>query len=226
MRKGKFIVIEGIDGSGKGEQFKLLLARLKREGFKAATFDFPQYGKPSAFFVERYLNGYYGGWKEVGPFRASVFYSLDRFDVGPKISRWISRGQVVISNRYVPSNMGHQGAKIENIKKRKEFLRWVYDFEYGIMGIPKPDFSIILHVPHDTAYDLISKKHSRGYLNGKKRDIHEKDKSHLKRAESTYLEMAKMFPKDFVLIECVKNGKLLSMKEIHELVWRRVKNII
>ncbi len=226
MKKGKFIAIEGIDGSGKGEQFKLLLRRLKREGFRVATFDFPQYGKPSAFFVEQYLNGRYGGWREVGPYKASVFYALDRFDVGPKIKKWIDEGRVVISNRYVPSNMGHQGAKIDDAQKRKDYLRWVRDFEYGVMGIPKPNTSLILHVPAETAYTLISRKRSRGYLKGKRRDIHEKDRSHLRRAEETYLEMAKLFPRDFRVVRCAPNKKLLTIEEVHEKVWKEVQKVL
>ncbi len=226
MKKGKFIAIEGIDGSGKGEQFKLLLKRLKREGFRVATFDFPQYGKPSAFFVERYLNGRYGGWREVGPYKASVFYAMDRFDVGPKIEKWINEGRVVVSNRYVPSNMGHQGAKIENGRARKKYLRWVYDFEYGIMGIPKPDVSLVLHVPAQIAYGLIGKKRSRKYLMGKQRDIHEGSPEHLERAERTYLEIAKLFPGDFTVIQCVGDKKLLTIEEIHEKVWKEVRRLV
>ncbi len=226
MKRGKFIVIEGIDGSGKGEQFKLLLKRLKREKFKTATFDFPQYGKPSAFFVEQYLNGRYGGWRDVGPYKASVFYAVDRFDVGPKIKEWIDAGNIVVSNRYVSSNMGHQGAKITDRRAREKYLRWVYDFEYIMMDIPKPTVSILLHVPSRIAYDLIGKKHSRKYLHGERRDIHEEDQSHLKSAERTYLEITKMFPGDFVVVECVGDNKLLTIKEIHERVWREVKKIL
>ncbi len=226
MKKGKFIVIEGIDGSGKGEQFKLLLSRLKREGFKVATFDFPQYGKPSAFFVERYLNGRYGTLKEVGSYKASVFYALDRFDVAPRIQQWLGESRVVVSNRYVPSNMGHQGAKLKSAAERKKYLRWVYEFEYGIMGIPKPDISVVLHVPAHVAYGLIGKKRSRKYLMGKQRDIHEGSIEHLERAEQTYLEMAKMFPKDFVVVECTKDKKLLTIEEIHEKVWKEAMKLL
>ncbi len=218
-----FIVLEGTDGSGKSEQFKKLFARLEKEGHKVATFDFPQYGEPSAFFVEQYLDGKYGGWKEVGPYRASVFYALDRFAVGLKITQAIKRGEIIISNRYVSSNMGHQGAKIKDGKELEEFLKWVKNFEYGIMGIPRPDITIILHMPAEIAQKMVDKKGPREYLKGKKRDIHEDDLEHLEWAEKVYLKIAELFPNDFMVIECVENGKLLSIDEIHKKVYEIVK---
>ena len=221
--KGKFIVIEGTDGSGKTAQFKKLLPRLKRAGFPVATFDFPQYGKPSCYFVERYLNGEYGGWKEVGPYKASLFYAIDRFDIGRKIRAAISKGNVVISNRYVPSNMGHQGAKIADPRERKKFFKWLYDLEYRILGIPKPDLIVVLHMPARTAQKLVDQKGSREYVKGVKRDLHEADITHLLQAERTYLEMARMFPRDFKLVECVERGRLLSILEVHEKIWRIVE---
>lgn len=225
-----FIVLEGTDGSGKSVQFEMLHKRLKREGFSVATFDFPQHGKPSAFFVDQYLTGRYGGWKEVGPYRASVFYALDRYDIAPKLrlwakqlKRWPKRRKVMLSNRYVPSNMGHQGSKIVDDQKRLFFFSWVTKFEYGILGIPRPMVSIILHVPAKIAYALVAKKGKREYLHKKKRDIHEADIKHIRRAEKAYLQMALHFPKDFKLIECVEKGKLLSPEEIHERVWKVVR---
>jgi dTMP kinase len=212
--RGKFFVIEGTDGSGKTVQLELLSKRLTVARFDLATFDFPQYGKPSAYFVEQYLGGKYGTIEEVGPYRASVFYSVDRFDIGRQIKAWLSAGKIILANRYVPSNMGHQGAKIADEKERKEFLEWVYEFEYEIMAIPKPAISVILHVPAEVAFEL--KKAQRG---NKKRDIHEDSLPHLKQAEQVYLELPKLFPDDFILVECVRNGKLLSVEEVHEKVW-------
>src|SRR3989344_3728667 len=110
-RRGKLFVIEGTDGSGKTEQFKRLVQRLKKEGRRVATVDFPQYGKPSSYFVREYLNGKYGGWRDVGPYACSLFYALDRFDVRPIMHRTFAAGKVLVSNRYMPSSMGHQGAK-------------------------------------------------------------------------------------------------------------------
>ncbi len=219
-----FIVIGGTDGSGKTEQFKKLLARLEKDGYRVATFDFPQYGKPSAFFVEQYLNGKCGGWEEVGPYRASVFYAVDRFDVGLKIDQAKKRGEIVISNRYVESNMGHQGAKIKNEKELEKFLKWVQKFEYQVMEIPRPDITIILHMPAEISQKMVDKKGPREYLEGKRRDIHEEDLKHLERAEKVYLKMAELFPEDFLVIECVENGKLLSIDDIHEKVYSLIQN--
>jgi dTMP kinase len=229
-KKGTFIVIEGTDGSGKTEQFKRLVARLRRAGAATgrgvATVDFPQYDKPSSYFVREYLNGKYGGWRDVGPYRASLFYALDRFDVRPLMERHLAAGRVLVANRYLPSSMGHQGAKIAGSAERSKFFRWLYDLEYNILGIPRPDLTLILHVPAAVAQKLVDQKGSREYVGGAKRDIHEADVRHLKQAERTYRSIAKTFPRDFRLVECYEKGRLLSIAEIHERVWHIVKKIL
>jgi dTMP kinase len=224
--KYPFFVLEGTDGSGKTEQFTALIRRLKEEGYPVETFDFPQYGKPSAFFVEQYLNGKYGGWEEVGPYKASIFYAIDRFDIGLQISKALKEGKVCVSNRYVASNMGHQGAKITDQKELMKFLKWVYRFEYEIIGIPRPVISIILHMPAEIAQGLVDKKGAREYVGGVKRDIHEADIRHLKRAEQTYFKIAELFPKDFAVVECYENGRILSIDEIHQKVYEIVEKIL
>lgn len=223
--KGKFIVIEGTDGSGKTEQFKKLVDKLKSDGFDVATFDFPQYDKPSSYFVKQYLNGNYGGWEEVGPYKASIFYALDRFDISRQIKEWLNKGKIVVSNRYVASNMGHQGAKISDDNERMKFFRWLDELEYSTLGIPRPDVTFVLHMPAEISQALVDKKGSREYVGGIKRDIHEADIKHLKHAEKVYLEMTRIFPKDFHLIECVKNRKLLSILEVHEELIKKLKEI-
>ncbi len=222
IREGKFLVIEGPDGSGKTEQFKLLIERLKSEGYPVATFDFPQYKKESSFFVRQYLNGVYGGWREVGPYKASVFYAVDRFDISPEIRKAKDSGSVVVSNRYVASNLGHQGAKLEDAA-REEFFRWNSELEFSIFGIPRPDLNIILHMPAEIAFRLIEKKEAREYLNGEKKDMHEGDIEHLRAAERSYLHIAKMWPEEYTFVECAENGEPLSIPEIHERVWDVVK---
>src|SRR5580698_5506947 len=139
---GKFIVIEGTDGSGKGEQTIRLVKRLKDSGMAVAPFDFPRYAEPSAWFVSRYLNGKFGTITEVGPKTASLFYALDRYAAAPDIRAALAAGTIAVSNRYVGSNLGHQGSKFDDPAERQEYFKWNYDLEYVINGIPKPDLNI------------------------------------------------------------------------------------
>lgn len=214
-------MIDGIDGSGKSVQSELLINQLKQSGRPVEIISFPQYGQKSAGPVEEYLNGLYGTAEEVGPYRASILYAVDRFAAAPKIRAWLKEGKIVVANRYVASNMGHQGGKLADKNERSAFFAWNDNLEYEIFNIPRPDLNIILHVPAQIAQQLVDKKGEREYLNGAKRDIHEADLSHLKNAEETYLEIAQTFP-NFVLIECVENEQLLNIQSIHKKIWEVV----
>lgn len=237
MRKkqkiGKFFVFEGIDGSGKSTQAKLLIKHLKKFGRITAFIDFPQYGKKSAGLIEEYLTGKYGPSIKITPFQASIFYACDRYDASFTIRDWLKRGRIVVADRYIGSNIGHQGGKIKNKKAREKFFRWLYKLEYNIFQIPKPDTVFILKVPPRIARSLAGKitekekkVKKRIYLGRKKRDIHEKDLTHLINTESSYLEAAKKFPRDFKIIECFKKGKLLSPEIIHQEIWKITKQIL
>jgi len=111
---GKLIVIDGGDGSGKGTQFNLLLERLQKMDLDVQVKDFPQYGKKSAGAVEEYLNGVYGSPEDVGPYRASIFFAVDRYDASFEMREWLNSGAIVLCNRYVTANLGHQGGKIKD----------------------------------------------------------------------------------------------------------------
>jgi len=222
---GKFIVIDGTDGSGKATQTAFLVERLKNEGLTVEAADFPQYGHKSAGPVEEYLNGKYGGANDVGPYAASILYAVDRYDASFQIKEWLNSGKMVISNRYVTANMGHQGSKINNPEERKKYLDWLYNLEYEIFKIPKPDLNIILHVPAAVAQKLVDEKGHRDYIGEKKRDIHEADLNHLLGAEQTYLDIAKSYP-NFTLVECIKDGQMMGREEIAKIVWQEVKKII
>ena len=223
-QRGRFIVIDGTDGSGKATQTELLLEELKIAGYEVEMTDFPQYGTKSAGLIEEYLNGKYG---QVGPEAASIFYAIDRFDASFKIRQWLDEGKIIISNRYVTANAGHQGGKIADDVDRMKFFRWLDNLEYNIFGIPKPDLNIILHMPAEMAQKLVDKKSEkvREYANGKKRDLHEADIKHLKNAEKVYLEISKLFP-NTKLVECVNKGELLSPKEVGNKVWELVRRIV
>lgn len=222
MKRGRFIVIEGTDGSGKGTQTKLLINSLKKIKIPVETTDFPQYDEPSSYFVSKYLRGEYGKAEEVGPFRASIFYALDRYDKSFDIGQWLKEGKLVISNRYVSANMGHQAGKISDKVKRDKYLGWLNDLEYKIFEIPKPDLTILLNMPPKIAQGFVDKKEARKYTKGKKRDIHEADLKHLERAHNAYLYVAKKY--GWTVIDCVKNGEVLSIEAVHDLILKKVKN--
>lgn len=222
---GKLIVIDGIDGAGKGTQTQILIDRLLQDGYKVKMADFPQYDSASSDFIKEYLNGKYGSAEKVGPFRASALFAVDRYDASFKIKAWLDEGYIVISNRYVSSNMGHQGGKIADKAKRKKYMDWVYALEYNLFQIPKPDLNIILHVDAEIGHKLVENKAIRSYLCGEKRDIHEADIDHLRAAEKVYLEIAESYP-NFTLIDCAKNGQILKREEIHEMIWNKVLALI
>lgn len=218
-------MIEGTDGSGKSLQTSLLLDRLKKEGQEVEQISFPQYGEPSAAMVELYLNGKFGEAEDVTPYQSSIFYAVDRYAGAKKITNWLEEGKTVIANRYVASNMGHQGGKIKDEKAREEYFKWNYDLEYNIFKIPKPELNIILHVSPEMSQKLVDQKDERAYLNGKKRDIHEDDINHLKDAEAAYLHIAKIYP-EFKVIECMKGTEIETPEEIHEKIWQEVEKIL
>jgi dTMP kinase len=221
---GKFIVIDGTDGSGKTTQLNLLVDRLKQEGFAVEVADFPQYNTKSAGMVEEYLSGKYGNAGQVTPYQSSIFYAVDRFDASFKIRQWLKDGKIVVANRYVSASLGHQGGKIDNPLERKVFFNWLYEMEYKLFNIPKPDLSLILHVEAEISKNLANNRHREDWV-GKTRDIHEEDFNHLKKAEEVYLEIAQMFP-DFKLIKCTREGEIMSREEIQELVWIYANQII
>jgi len=225
--KGKLIVIEGTDGSGKATQTQLLFARLTGMGVPTASMSFPQYEHKSSGLIAEYLNGTYGRPEEVSPYAASLFYALDRFDASSAIRAILREGRMMVLDRYVASNAGHQGGKIKNGRERAEFIAWLYDTEYRILGVPKPDITLILHVPAAMGQKLVAKKQARLYIEGgKSHDVHEGDLEHLKDAEAAYLWLQHQFPKEHRIIPCVKDGVLLSPEEIHANVWEEVAIII
>lgn len=223
MKKGLFILLEGTDGSGKTTQTKLLVDRLVKEGYPVEPISFPQYGKPSAAMVEAYLRGDFGSSEEVGPYRASIFFAVDRYAASTQIQKWLDEGNVVIANRYVASNMAHQGGQITDPEKRTSYLEWEYHLEYTLFDIPKPDTNIILHMPADVSKRLIDARTKAGtHDHTDVRDIHEEDVGHLKRAEAAYLEIAQTFP-EYTIVECVVDGHMLPPPTIHEHVWSLIR---
>lgn len=223
--KGVFIAIEGTDGSGKTTQFKLLVERLKAAGYRVSLFDFPQYDKPSSYFVKQYLNGEYGSGDEVGPYTGSLFYALDRFEASSAIRQALERGDVVLANRFTGSNMAHQGSKFEASEQRRGFFIWADGLEFQMLGIPRPDRNFVLRVPSKIAQELVGRKEPRSYTS-KSHDIHEADINHLEKSLDAYDDLCRLFPKDYVAIDCTKNNQLLSVPAINNRLWEAVKPLL
>ncbi len=224
-RAGTFLVIEGTDGSGKGTQFQLLVDRLKQEGYDVATFDFPQYDQPSSYFVREYLNGRYGTAEEVGPYTGSLFYALDRYQAAPQIRQALEEGKIVLANRFTGSNMAHQGTKFDHAEERRGYFIWLDNLEFQMLGIPRPDKSFVLRVPAEIAQELVDQKAARSYTD-KKRDLHEADIDHLKRAVEVYDDLCQLFPKDFTRLDCVRGGKLMDIEAVQEHLWKTIEPML
>ena len=225
---GKFIVIDGTDGSGKATQVKLLAERLKKEGKKVEIVDFPEYydnffGK----FIGHCLSEQYYNWLKVHPKIASVVYAADRFESKEKIEGFLKKGYVVIANRYVSANQIHQGGKIASAKKRADFIKWLDEMEYEVFKIPRPDITLYLSLPIPIVLKLIGErdgKMKREYLK-KKKDVHENDVNFLINSRKSAMWLVNKIP-NFYKIDCSMKGDILSRESIHEKVYEEVKKII
>ncbi len=227
-RQGKFIVIDGIDGSGKATQVNLLQKRLKKEGVKVKTIDFPRYY--NNFFgglIGEYLSGKYGDFIKMDPRVASVLYAADRFESSNDIRKWIEEGYVVVADRYVSANQIHQAGKIENTKERNEFLKWLDTMEYSVFKIPRPDMVIYLDVPFEVSKEWLQKKvlaRKKKYLKGHK-DVAEDNLLHLKNSRNSALSLEKQ-NKNWKKIQCCDGMVCMLPDEVHEEVFKIVKKVV
>lgn len=222
-KKGKLIIIEGADGSGKATQTKLLIAKFKKQGIKVKTVDFPQYAKFFGKIIGRYLTGEFGSADNIGPYFNSILFAANRFELKNKINKWIEGGYNVVIDRYTSSNQIHQGEKIKDSKNREDFFEWIEEMEFKIFKIPKPDIIIYLDVPLEISLEMLKNKSAnkkKTYLNGKT-DIYESDVKHLENARKSADDLTKRSNK-WVRIICAKSEKSLSKKEINNMIWEVV----
>ncbi|MBN1175996.1 thymidylate kinase [Candidatus Woesearchaeota archaeon] len=219
-----FVVIDGIDGTGKGTQSLMLMKRLIAEGYSVKLMDFPRHSNPSAYFVDAYLNGEFSDKAEdVHPKTASLFYALDRFAAKKEMVSHLSSGGIIISNRYVSSNKGHQLGKIKDSTGRDEFLYWLDDLEYGILGLPREDVNILLNASPKVSQINVDKKSTRSYTS-KKRDLHEFDLEHLASAREAYSYVAQK--ENWHVIDCAPKHVMRPVEDIHEEIYSIVKPLI
>lgn len=219
---GKLIVLEGTDGSGKSTQFARLTARLEQEGKTFQKLVFPQYSEPSSALIRMYLGGEFGrSPADVNAYAASAFYAVDRYASYKKVwGQWYENGGLVLSDRYTTSNAVHQASK-EPRENRQEFLKWLYEFEYDRLGLPRPDLTIYLDVPTDFTEKLMRRREQDTHTHA---DIHEQDLSYLATCRETGRDAARYY--GWTVIECVRDGKMRSIEDIHEEIYRRVAKIL
>ena len=215
---GKLIVIEGTDGSGKSTQFRRLTDRLVSENRSFQKLVFPQYAEESSALIRMYLGGEFGTKpSDVNAYAASAFYAVDRYASFKKVwGQWYADGGLIVSDRYTTSNAVHQASK-EPVERQGAFLRWLYEFEYDKLGLPRPDLTIYLDVPTDFTEKLL--RHREADTNTTA-DIHEQDMEYLATCRRTGKAAAEFY--GWTVISCVENGQMRSIEDIHEEIYRHV----
>jgi len=226
--KGKLIVIDGTDGSGKTTQINLLAEKLKANKFKVEIVHFPHYENFFGDFIGHCLSEQYYNFLNTHPKIVSVIYAADRWESSKYIKELLGKGFVVILDRYVSANQIHQGGKIKNTKKRTEFIKWLNKMEYEVFGISKPDITLYLSLPINIVLQLLKKREDskikRVYLR-KHKDVHENDLNFMTNSIKSALWLAKNQP-NWSKINCSEKGKILSREQIHEMVYKEVKKVL
>ena len=231
IQKGKIIVIEGTNKSGKYTQTKLLVDRLRKGNIPCNSMSFPDYNTPCGRIVGQGLlgkerddwpgdSGWFGDPDKIPAKVASLYYAAEREYARPKIEEIINSGINLIINGYVESNLGHQAGKIKDRDKKLEIIGYIYNLEYHLNKLPKPDEIIFLHMPYKIAM-------KSGEQMKEKPDGHESNEEHQKRAEETYQFLANYYA--WKTIECAPDGTINSRRnpeDIHEEVYQYVKDLV
>ena len=215
MNKGKLIVIEGTDCSGKQTQTDILVSNLKKLGYKAISFSFPNYASPTGKIIGGCYLGKTGesvfleGIENVDPKISSLYYAADRAYNIDIIKKFLEKDYIVVLNRYVESNMAFQGGKIKDIRKRNMMYEWLDNLEFVLLDLPRPDYVLFLYLPYEYVCTLKEKRGKIANVNL------------LHMAEVAYLELATIY--DYEKINCLKDNMLRSIEDISEEILEKVK---
>ncbi len=209
MSKGKLIVLEGIDGSGKSAQYRRLCARMEKRNIDYNHIVFPRYDKDSSALIRMYLSGQFGSRPgDVNPYAASTFYAVDRFaSYREDWGKVYENGGLILSDRYTTSNAVHQGSKLPETEL-PEFFKWLYDLEYVKMGLPRPDLVIYLDVDVETSMGRMAKRQLSTHTSA---DIHEQDTEYLERCLKTARKAADYY--GWIKIDYMKDGQERDVDE-------------
>ncbi len=206
---GKIIDFEGIDGTGKSTQVKLLMDYLTKNNRAFSYYKFPQYQKTfHGKTITKFLRGEFGTISDVSPYLISLAYAMDRVTVKEELFDDLNDGKLIICDRYAPSNKAHQAAKMIE-PKRDEFLNWLDELDYKVNKMPREDYVILLDMPVSESFKLLKKI-------PRKKDIHETEAAYMEEARKVYLKMASG-DKNWLVVNCIdETGKLKSKNSIHE----------
>lgn len=219
---GRLIAIEGIDGSGKETQTRLLFARLAAEGWNPMAVSFPDYESEASCIVKMYLAGRFGERAEdVDAKTASTFFAIDRYvSYKTKWEQAYKAGRVILADRYVTSNMIHQAGKLATVAEKDEFLDWLCSFEYGVYGLPEPDAVIFLDVPPQVGAAITKSRKNKATGQAEK-DIHERDEGHIQKSYDNAKYIAGKY--GWQVVNCAPGGALRSVEDIGEEVYQIVR---
>lgn len=219
---GKLIVFEGTDGSGKATQSRLLFERLQKEGVSCRKLDFPRYGKPSAAPIEQYLHGAFGTHPgDVNAYAASTFFAVDRYaSYKEDWGTYFEAGGLIVTDRYTTSNAVHQASKLPE-GERQAYLKWLFDFEYNLLGLPAPSLVFYLDVPTEVSEKLLREREKKTNTTA---DIHEQDEAYLRACRASAARTVEEC--GWQRIGCTREGKMRSVEELHEEIYRRVRELL
>lgn len=221
MNQGKLIVIEGAcDGIGKSTQYQKLIGRLKQEGKKVVSHHFPTYGSYQAMPGEEYLKGSLGKKEDISPYLVNTFFAVDRAITWiTKLKKEYENGSIIILDRYTTSSTLYQSSLIDDLDERKKFIDYIIDYEWNKLGIKKPDQVIFLNADFEAVQNMLK---LRGDNGGVENDIYEADMVFMEKVHDNAVSVAKYLNWD--IIECSKDGKMLSIDEIHDKIYDVFKN--
>ena len=222
---GKLIVIEGTDSSGKETQTKRLFEKLEEKGLKVKKISFPNYDSPACEPVKMYLAGAFGeDAMKVNPYPVSTMYAIDRYaSFKTDWEKFYNEDGIIVTDRYVTSNMVHQASKIRDLDEKKKYLNWLEGLEYEKMGIPRPDLVIFLNMPTEMAVRLMAERKNK-ITGEEKKDIHERDKEYLKESHANACKIANIY--NWKEIKCNDGERIKTIEEIGEEVFSLVEEVV
>lgn len=220
--QGRLIVLEGIDGSGKSTQYSMLCSRLTDEGRQFRHIIFPRYDKQSSALLRMYLGGEFGSNpSDVNPYASSTFYAVDRYaSYKTDWGEYYRAGGTVLSDRYTTSNAVHQGSKLEGAA-RDDFFDWLYDFEYRLLELPRPELVIYLDIDVETSLEHM---HSRQTATQTRGDIHETDAEYLKKCLNAGNAACSHY--GWRKISCISPSGMRPAEDIHQQIYDEVRGVL